>query len=66
VHALLDPGGIELELEGTVVWTRTEQVGGRAAYRGGIEFEAPDRPALARFCQDYCNNGKQPAPGGRQ
>lgn len=52
VHALLDPGGIELELEGTVVWVRMEPVGGRPAYRSGIEFEAPDRPAIARFCQD--------------
>ena len=52
VHALLEPGGIELDLEGTVVWARTEQVGGRAAYRAGIEFEAPDRPALARFCEE--------------
>jgi hypothetical protein len=52
VHALLEPGGIELDLEGMVVWARTEQVGGRPAYRAGIEFEAPDRPALSRFCEE--------------
>lgn len=52
VHALLDPGGIELELEGMVVWARMESVGGRPSYRAGIEFEAPDRPALARFCEE--------------
>lgn len=52
VRALLDPGGIELELEGTVVWARVEPVGGRTAYRAGVEFEAPDRPALARFCEE--------------
>jgi hypothetical protein len=51
VHALLDPGGLELELEGTVVWVQVERVGGRTAYRAGIEFEAPDRPAIARFCE---------------
>lgn len=52
VHALLDPGGMELELEGMVVWARLEAVGGRPSYRAGIEFEAPDRPALARFCEE--------------
>jgi hypothetical protein len=52
VHALLDPGGIELDLEGCVVWSRMEPVGGRPSYRAGIAFEAPDRPSIARFCEE--------------
>jgi hypothetical protein len=51
VHALLDPGGIELDLEGVVVWARVEPGRGRHAWRAGIEFEAPDRPSIARFCE---------------
>ena len=34
VHALLDPGGIELELEGTVVWARVEP--GQAVNPGDV------------------------------
>jgi hypothetical protein len=52
VHALLDPGGIELELEGTVIWARVEPGRGKHAWRAGIEFEAPDRAAIARFCEE--------------
>jgi hypothetical protein len=52
VHALLDPGGIELELEGTVVWARVEPGQTKHAWRAGVEFEAPDRAAIARFCED--------------
>jgi hypothetical protein len=52
VHALLDPGGIELEMEGTVVWARVEPGRDRHAWRAGIEFEAPDRASIARFCED--------------
>jgi hypothetical protein len=52
VHALLDPGGIELELEGSVVWARVEPGRGKHAWRAGIEFEAPDRPSIARFCEE--------------
>jgi hypothetical protein len=52
VHALLDPGGIELEIEGIVVWARVEPGQDKHAWRAGIEFEAPDRPSLARFCED--------------
>lgn len=52
VRALLDPGGIELDLEGRVVWARVEPGQAKHAWRAGIEFEAPDRPAIARFCED--------------
>jgi hypothetical protein len=52
VQALLDPGGIELELEGVVVWARVEPGRAKHAWRAGIEFEAPDRASIARFCED--------------
>jgi hypothetical protein len=52
VHALLDPGGIELELEGQVVWARVEPGRDKHAWRAGIEFEAPDRASIARFCEE--------------
>lgn len=52
VRALLDPGGIELELEGTVVWARVEPGHDKHAWRAGIEFEAPDRPSIGRFCEE--------------
>ena len=51
IRGLLDPGGIEVELEGTVVWARVEPGQGKHAWRAGIEFEAPDRPSIARFCE---------------
>jgi hypothetical protein len=51
VRGLLDPGGLELELEGIVAWARVEPGKGRHAWRAGIEFEAPDRPSIARFCE---------------
>lgn len=53
VRALLDPGGIELDLQGMVVWVRIETTRGKQANRAGIEFIAPDRPALARFCNEH-------------
>ncbi len=52
VHALLDPGGAELELQGVVVWARVENVRGRQTHRAGIEFPLPDRAALAKFCAE--------------
>jgi hypothetical protein len=51
VRGLLDPGGLEVELDGVVVWARVEPGKGRHAWRAGIEFEAPDRPSIARFCE---------------
>jgi hypothetical protein len=52
VRGLLDPGGIELDLEGTVVWARVEPGQAKHAWRAGIEFEAPDRASIARFCDE--------------
>ena len=52
IHLQLDPAGHNLALDARVAWVQLELRRGGSIYRAGVEFDSPDREAIARFCEE--------------